>query len=80
MPAKIDVPDAAGRFGPFGGRYVPETLTQALEQLTAEYERAVGDAAFQNQLASSTATTSAGRRRCTTPNGSAGSAAGRKSS
>ena len=51
MPAKTDVPDAAGRFGPFGGRYVPETLTQALDQLTAEYERAAADAAFQDQLA-----------------------------
>ena len=51
MPDRIAAPDAAGRFGPFGGRYVPETLTQALTQLTVEYERAVGDAAFQNQLA-----------------------------
>jgi tryptophan synthase beta chain len=31
MPASIKVPDAVGRFGPFGGRYVPETLTRALE-------------------------------------------------
>ena len=40
MPA-TDVPDAAGRFGPFGGRYVPETLTGALDELTAQYEKAV---------------------------------------
>ncbi len=50
MSAKTDVPDAHGRFGPFGGRYVPETLTRALEQLTARYEQAVGDAAFQAEL------------------------------
>ncbi len=33
-------PDAQGRFGPYGGRYVPETLMDALRQLTAEYESA----------------------------------------
>lgn len=40
------VPDAAGRFGLFGGRYVPETLTAALDQLTAEYEAARHDPQF----------------------------------
>jgi tryptophan synthase beta chain len=35
-----------GRFGPFGGRYVPETLVFALDQLTAEYDRARRDPAF----------------------------------
>jgi tryptophan synthase beta chain len=44
------VPDGAGRFGPFGGRYVPETLIRALEELTAEYEKAAGDASFQAEL------------------------------
>ena len=44
------VPDAAGRFGPFGGRYVPETLTRALDELTAEYEKAAGDESFQAEL------------------------------
>ncbi len=48
MPASIKVPDAAGRFGPFGGRYVPETLTHALEELAAEYEKAVGRCKFSN--------------------------------
>ncbi len=51
MPATTRVPDTAGRFGPFGGRYVPETLTWALEELTAHYDRAAGDAAFQKELA-----------------------------
>jgi tryptophan synthase beta chain len=50
MPASIKVPDTAGRFGQFGGRYVPETLTHALEELTAEYDKAVADPSFQLQL------------------------------
>jgi tryptophan synthase beta chain len=50
MPATQEVPDAAGRFGPFGGRYVPETLTHALDELTAEYEKAVADPAFRQEL------------------------------
>jgi tryptophan synthase beta chain len=49
-PALTQVPDASGRFGAFGGRYVPETLTRALEELTAEYEKARGDASFQAEL------------------------------
>jgi tryptophan synthase beta chain len=35
-----------GRFGPYGGRYVPETLIAALDQLTALYDHARADAAF----------------------------------
>lgn len=45
------VPDARGRFGAFGGRYVPETLIAALDQLEQEYNRAKADAAFQETLA-----------------------------
>ena len=40
-----------GRFGIYGGRYVPETLMAALVQLEHEYERAKADAAFQAELA-----------------------------
>lgn len=43
-------PDALGRFGTFGGRYVPETLMEALNQLALEYERARVDPEFQAQL------------------------------
>jgi len=50
MPASIKVPDATGRFGPFGGRFVPETLTHALEELAVEYDKAVADASFQKEL------------------------------
>jgi tryptophan synthase beta chain len=51
MPASPHVPDAAGRFGPFGGRYVPETLTRALDQLIVEYDKAVADKSFHAELA-----------------------------
>ena len=44
------VPDARGRFGPFGGRYVPETLIAALDQLWAEYQRATQDPTFHAEL------------------------------
>src|SRR5688572_23785760 len=54
--ATPQVPDARGRFGSFGGRYVPETLTRALDELAAEYERAKADAAFQRELSSLLAT------------------------
>jgi len=44
------MPDGRGRFGPFGGRYVPETLMPALDELAAEYERAKADTAFASEL------------------------------
>jgi tryptophan synthase beta chain len=44
------LPDARGRFGPYGGRYVPETLMFALEELTAAYEAARRDPAFQTEF------------------------------
>ena len=40
-----------GRFGIYGGRYVPETLMAALVELEREYEIAKADAAFQTELA-----------------------------
>jgi tryptophan synthase beta chain len=51
MPSLAQAPDAAGRFGAFGGRYVPETLTRALDELASEYEKARTDADFQRELA-----------------------------
>jgi len=45
-----DVPDRHGRFGRFGGQYVPETLMPALEELDAAYEEARADAEFQREL------------------------------
>ena len=40
-------PDAAGRFGRFGGKYVPETLIAALAKLEEDYRAAQADPAFQ---------------------------------
>ena len=48
--AKKVLPDAKGRFGEFGGRYVPETLMQPLQELEDEYFRAQQDPEFQNEL------------------------------
>ena len=45
------VPDALGRFGEFGRRFVPETLMGALEELTVEYDKAQQDETFQQELA-----------------------------
>ena len=50
MPATTRVPDSAGRFGQFGGRYIPETLTRALDELTVQYTQAAADPAFQAEL------------------------------
>jgi tryptophan synthase beta chain len=44
------VPDARGHFGPYGGRFVPETLMQPLQELEDEYLRAQKDPAFQREL------------------------------
>src|SRR5436309_7837904 len=43
-------PDARGRFGAFGGRYVPETLIPALDELAREYEKARRDPKFKTEL------------------------------
>jgi tryptophan synthase beta chain len=44
------VPDAAGHFGPYGGRLAPEALMSALDELTAEYVSASADPGFQADL------------------------------
>src|SRR5467141_3536538 len=41
---------APGRFGVYGGRYVPETLMSALEELESAYEKAKRDRKFQSRL------------------------------
>ena len=50
MTIANSVPDARGRFGRFGGRYVPETLVPALEELDAAYRAAREDPAFRAEL------------------------------
>ena len=50
------MPDAEGRFGPFGGRFVPETLMPLVLALEAAYLEAKADAGFQAELAGFLAT------------------------
>jgi tryptophan synthase beta chain len=45
-----NLPDERGRFGEFGGRYVPETLMTAIEELDAAYEAAKADPAFAAEM------------------------------
>ena len=45
------VPDERGYFGEFGGRFVPETLVPALNELSAAYDEAMADPDFQQNLA-----------------------------
>lgn len=44
------LPDERGRFGDFGGRFVPETLTKALDQLAEQYQQAIEDPSFLPEL------------------------------
>ena len=44
------VPDDLGHFGPYGGRYVPETLMHPLQELEAEYLRSQQDREFQREF------------------------------
>jgi tryptophan synthase beta chain len=48
--APLDLPDAKGRFGIFGGRYVPETLVPALDRLQAGVDAHLHSADFQAEL------------------------------
>ena len=44
-------PDSRGRYGEFGGRYVPETLMHPVEELESAYHAARNDPAFHAELA-----------------------------
>ncbi len=46
----LNQPDAKGHFGPYGGRYVPETLMHPLMELEKEYFKAQTDPEFQKEL------------------------------
>jgi tryptophan synthase beta chain len=48
--ASSKVPDVQGHFGPYGGRFVPETLMHPLQELEEEYFRAQKDPEFQREL------------------------------
>jgi len=45
-----EVPDEKGHFGPYGGRFVPETVVPALEELEATFHEAWADGAFRAEL------------------------------
>jgi len=49
-PVRRD-PDDRGYFGPFGGKYVPETLVEPIEELQRAYYEVRDDVAFQSELA-----------------------------
>ena len=51
-------PDARGYFGRFGGRYVPETLVEPIEQLAREYMAVRVDAAFRSACGNCSSITS----------------------
>ena len=44
------VPDNSGHFGPYGGRYVAETLMPAIEELDSVFRKAIADPAFNSEL------------------------------
>ncbi len=50
MGSLLRGPDPLGRYGSFGGRFVPETLMDALNQLAEAYEQARADSEFQERL------------------------------
>lgn len=50
MSQLLTDPDVRGHFGPYGGRYVPETLMYPLEELTRAYFAARSDPAFRGEL------------------------------
>ena len=50
MTFSFPTPDRRGRYGIYGGRYVPETLIPALDELERSYRDAMADAGFREQL------------------------------
>ena len=49
---KYNLPDPKGRFGSYGGRYVPETLMHPLAELTRAYKQSKSDPDFESELGS----------------------------
>ena len=50
MRKRYTTPDNQGRFGDFGGKFVPETLMKALEELTKEFKKLTRDSSFKKEL------------------------------
>ena len=53
---KSMVPNQNGRFGNYGGKFVPETLMPALEELEQEYQNAIVDSKFNDEFRNISAT------------------------
>ena len=52
MVIRQDLPDELGRYGDYGGRFVPETLMPAIHQLEIAYKESIEDEEFQSELSS----------------------------
>ena len=52
MVTKQDLPDELGRYGNYGGRFVPETLMPAIHELEIAYKESQTDENFQSELSS----------------------------
>jgi tryptophan synthase beta chain len=50
MTEHVSVPDATGHFGPYGGRFVPEALVAAIDELTAAFHETQNDPEFRAEL------------------------------
>ena len=50
LNSRFSLPDEHGRFGPYGGSFVPETLSYPLKELTSAYEEAKNDPTFKEEL------------------------------
>ena len=50
MVQEMNVEQKVGRYGKFGGQFVPETLMTALFELEAAYDEAVADPAFKEEV------------------------------
>jgi tryptophan synthase beta chain len=51
MPDYASVPDLSGHFGPYGGRFVPEALVAAIDELTVAFHETQADPLFRAELA-----------------------------
>jgi len=52
MVTRQDLPDELGRYGDYGGQFVPETLMPAIHQLEIAYKESIEDEEFQSELSS----------------------------
>ena len=52
MVTRQDLPDELGRYGDYGGQFVPETLMPAIHQLEIAYKESIEDEDFQSELSS----------------------------